>query len=312
MPSRAFDRRAIPSDARFGSWIAADGWACRLLERHQPKGAKVRGSLLFAGGRGDFIEKYLEAHDHWFRAGWNVDAFDWRGQGDSQGDMPGGHLDSFDTLVDDLAGLIEAWQAQTPGPHAVLGHSMGGHVLLRTLADRHPPIDAAVLIAPMVAINTAPLPPSAAEWLASAASWFGWGRQPAWQQSSTPQPAGSMRQHYLTGCSDRYSDELWWWQKKPAFNLGPPSWSWLKAAFASSAALTPARLASVTTPVLLIGTERDRLVSPAAIRAAAARLPRSELLMFDDAAHEILRDRDEVRQRALARIDTFFDAHAGR
>ncbi|HEX6375950.1 MAG TPA: alpha/beta hydrolase [Allosphingosinicella sp.] len=312
MHDEAFDRRAVPADARFGSWAAADGWTHRTLERRQPEGAEVRGSLLFAGGRGDFIEKYLEVHDHWHRAGWNVTAFDWRGQGGSQGDRPGGWLDSFESLVGDLAGLIEDWRARTPGPHAVVAHSMGGHVLLRTLADRHPSIDAAVLVAPMLAINSAPVPPLAAQWLASAATLFGWGRQPAWQQSSLPQPAGSLRQAYLTGCGERYADELWWWERQPAFNLGPPSWGWLKAAYGSSAALTPAGLAGVATPVLLIGTERDRLVSPAAIRAAAVRLPNAELLMFYDSAHEILRERDAVRLAALARIDAFFDRHAPR
>jgi len=308
----AFDRRSIPSGARFGEWKAADGWIVRTLDRAQKEGAEVRGSLLFAGGRGDFIEKYLEAQDHWHRRGWNVAAFDWRGQGASQGDLPGGRIDRFETLIGDLAGLIESWRRDSPGPHVVIAHSMGGHVLLRTLADRHPPIDAAVLIAPMLMINSGPMPPFAAQWLASTASLFGWGGQPAWQQPSTPQPAGSMRQALLTGCAERYSDELWWWEKHPRFNLGVPSWGWLKAAFASFAALTPAKLAGVTIPVLLLGTERDRLVSPAAIRRAAAQLPHAELIMYDDAAHEILRERDEVRLRALAAIDAFIDRHAGR
>lgn len=302
-----FDRRVIPADARFASWTAADGWTYRTLERRQPEGGPVRGSLLFAGGRGDFIEKYLEIHDHWVRRGWNVTAFDWRGQGASQGDKPGGWLDSFETLVGDLAGLILAWKAETPSPHVVVGHSMGGHVLLRTLADRHPAIDAAVLVAPMLAINSAPIPPFAAQWLPSFFSAFGWSRQPA-----TPQAPGSIRQAHLTGCAERYSDELWWWEKQPAFNLGSATWGWLKAAYASSAALNPAKLAGVRTPVLLIGTDRDRLVSPAAIRAAASQLPDSELLMFEDSAHEILRERDAVRLKALARIDAFLDARAPR
>ncbi len=120
MASEMFDRRSIPADARFGGWKAADGWTYRTLERRQEQEAATRGSLLFAGGRGDFIEKYLEAHDHWYRRGWNVTAFDWRGQGASQGDRPGGHLDSFESLVGDLAGLIRTWQAETPGPHAVV------------------------------------------------------------------------------------------------------------------------------------------------------------------------------------------------
>jgi len=312
MASHAFDRRSIPADARFGDWSAADGWIHRTLERRQKEGAATRGSLLFAGGRGDFIEKYLEAHDHWHRRGWNVTAFDWRGQGASQGDRPAGHLDSFETLVGDLAGLIGTWKAATPGPHAVVAHSMGGHVLLRTLADRHPPIDAAVLVAPMLMINSGPMPPFAAQWLASTASMFGWGGQPAWQQPLRAPPAGSMRQANLTTSRDRYSDELWWWEKQPGFNLGAPSWGWLKAAFASCAALGPAKLAGIETPVLLIGTDRDRLVSPAAIRRAASQLPKGELLMFDDAAHEILREADPVRIEALAAIDAFLDRNAAR
>jgi lysophospholipase len=310
MDSPAFDRRSIPIGARFGEWKASDGWTVRTLERRQNKRATSRGSLLFAGGRGDFIEKYLEAQDHWHSLGWNVTAFDWRGQGGSQGTLPGGHIDRFETLVGDLADLIESWRAGSPGPHAVVAHSMGGHVLLRTLADRRPPIDAAVLVAPMLMINSGPMPAFAAQWLATTASQFGLSAVPAWQQPSTPQPAGSMRQSILTGCPDRYGDELWWWEREPSFNLGIPSWGWLKAAFESCAALTPARLAEVEVPVLLLGTERDRLVSPAAIRGAAAHLRRAELVMFVDSAHELLRERDQVRLRAMAAIDGFLDRHA--
>ena len=71
-----------------------------------------------------------------------------------------------------------------------------------------------------------------------------------------------------------------------------------------------AALAQVQTPVLLLGAERDRLVEPRAIREAAARLPAAELLMFKGARHEILRETDDVRLEALARIDAFLDARA--
>jgi lysophospholipase len=312
MDSPPFDRRSIPAGATFGEWEAADGWVVRTLERRQDKGDAVRGSLLFAGGRGDFIEKYLEVQDHWHRRGWDVTAFDWRGQGGSQGNLPGGHLDRFETLVEDLSALIRSWRRGRPGPHVVVAHSMGGHVLLRGLAERSVRIDAAVLVAPMLMINSGPVPPFAAQWLASTASLFGWAGQPAWQRAPIPEPAGSMRQSILTGCAKRYDDELWWWGEHPSFNLGVPSWGWLRAAFQSCAALTPAALAAVETPVLLMGAERDRLVSADAIRRSAGQLPDAELVMYDDSAHEILRERDLVRLRALAAIDSFLDRHAPR
>jgi lysophospholipase len=311
MPTAPFDRRAIPAGAVFSTWKAPDGWPYRLLHWPQEPGkAAVRGSLLFAGGRGDFIEKYLEADAHWHERGWDVTAFDWRGQGGSRGEVVGGHLDSFDPLVDDLTALIADWRSRTPGPHAVIGHSMGGHLLLRTLAERRPPVDAAVLVAPMIRINSGPVPGWAAAWTASAMGAFGFAEQSAWHVPEEPSPAGSLRQSILTGDRARYKDELWWWKREPGFNLGAPSWGWLRAAYASIDRLTPERLRGIDLPVLLVGTERDKLVSPDAIREAAAAIPNAELLMFPDAAHEILREADPVRHLAFERIDAFLDAHA--
>ena len=310
MDGPTFDRRAIPAGAAFSHWQAPDGWSYRIMDWLQPAGGEPRGSLLFAGGRGDFIEKYFEVHHHWHARGWNVTAFDWRSQGGSRGDIAGGHLESLDPLVDDLDALIGDWLAGMPGPHAAVGHSMGGHVLLRTLAERKSPIDAAVLVAPMLAINSGPLPPWGATFVAGAIRTLGWGRLPVWRASDPPPPAGSLRQTYLTSCPERYEDELWWWRKEPGYSLGAPSWGWLDAAYRSCAALTPEKLASVATPILLLGTERDRLVSPAAIGSAAASLPNAELHMFEDAGHEILREADPIRLDALERIDAFLDRNA--
>jgi lysophospholipase len=311
MADMAFDRRAIPPGARLSSWTAPDGWAMRRLDWKQEQGAAVRGSLLFASGRGDFIEKYLEALAHWHGRAWNVTAFDWRGQGGSRGTIRGGHYDSFDPIVADLAALIAAWSADHPGPLVALGHSMGGHALLRVLAEAKPALAAAVLVAPMLGINSGPVPPLAAAASANAMTALGLGRHPAWHQP-TPQPAGSTRQRFLTGCRERYEDELWWWDREPGYQIGAPTWGWLKAAYESIGKLTPERLAAVETPVLLLSADHDRLVSAEAIEDAARRLPNAELVRFPDAAHEILRDADPVRSEAFAAIDRFLDARAPR
>ncbi len=309
MKVNAFDRRAHPAGATFSTWHAGDAWPIRRMDWPQPQGTAPRGSLLFAGGRGDFIEKYLEPMAHWHQRGWNVTSFDWRSQGDSRGTIEGGHLDSFDPLVADGTGLIEQWLGEQPGPHVAIGHSMGGHLLLRILAERPLPLQAAILVAPMIGINTGPIPDWASQMLAQSLSSAGLSSVPAWSQSQDP--SGSARQTFLTACSERYSDELWWLAQQPGFALGAPSWGWLSAAYRSMAGLTPEALASVGVPILFVATERDRLVSAEAIRVAVRALPRAELLMFSDAAHEILREADPVRLEALARIDRFLDEHAG-
>jgi len=275
----------------------------------QAPGDAVRGSLVFAGGRGDFIEKYLEPLGHWHSRGWNVTSFDWRGQGHSRGQISGGNFTDFDPLVRDGGELIENVIQATPGPHVAIGHSMGGHLLLRILAERRPALAAAVLVAPMLAVNSAPLPRPIGRAVARLLGRLAPGRL-VWGERGTGGEARRIRQANLTHCEQRYADETWWKAQVPDFHLGPPSWGWLDAAFRSSARLRAAALEDVRTPVLLIGTERDRLVDTRAIRAAAARLPKAELLMFKDAAHEILRETDAVRLEALARIDGFLDMHA--
>ena len=310
MEQQAIDRRARPAEARFGEWAAPDGWRYRRMDWSRPDAG--RGSLLFAGGRGDFIEKYIEAQHHWHAAGWRVTSFDWRSQGGSRGDIVGGHLDSLDGLVDDLAALIEEWRAATPGPHVVVAHSMGGHILARTLAERRPAIDAAVLIAPMMMVNSFPLAPWAAFWTARLFNLLGRSKAPIWRSGLASAPAGSRRQAHLTSSAERYEDELWWWGREPGYNLGAPSWGWLLAAYRSCAALTAERLAGISVPVLFVATERDRLVSAAAIRRAAAAIPHAELAMFATAGHEILREADPVRTEALARIDDFLGRRAPR
>jgi len=303
--------RVHPAGATFRNWRAPDGWTLRRMDWPQPAGKDVRGGLLFAGGRGDFIEKYLEAFDHWHRAGWNVASFDWRGQGRSQGDIVGGNVDSFDPLVDDLAGLIEDRRRDCAGPQVAIGHSMGGHLLLRTIVERKPGLDAAVLVAPMIAPNSAPIPPWFAPTVADTMCRLGLRAQPIWKVPTTLKRPGSRRQLFLTGSRERYEDELHWWREEPAFNLGLPSWGWMRAAFRSAdRAFAPERLAGVDLPILVIGTDRDRLVSPQAIRRVAGGLPNAVLHMYPEAAHEILREADPVRLDALARIDAFLDARA--
>ena len=309
MGKAANPRRAHPAGARFGTWHAPDGWGLRRMDWPQDGRKKSRGSLLFAGGRGDFIEKYFEAFAHWHGRGWNVTAFDWRGQGASQGEDF--EFDGFDALVDDLSALIADWRKTTPGPHVAIGHSMGGHLLLRTLIGAKPALGAAVLVSPMILVNSAPIPNWLAPGLADVMCRLGFRNRPMWRTPPALQRAGSQRQNFLTGSRERYEDEAWWWARQPGWNLGAPTWAWMCAAFRSgTAAFTRERLAGVDLPVLLLGAERDRLVSPAAIRRVAAQLPQAELEMFPESGHEILREADPIRLRALARIDAFLDEHA--
>jgi lysophospholipase len=305
-----FDRRRIPADATVSMASAPDGWPLRTY--FQPRRGKARGSILWLSGRGDIFEKYLESFDQWAASGRSVTSFDWRGQGGSGrlgADPRVGHVDDFATWIDDLAAFFDDWRHREPGPHFVMGHSMGGHLLLRALAERRIAPDAVVLSAPMLGFDTGPLPFSWAASFAHLMARVTSSRHAAWKSNEKPSLPGVSRQSLLTHDDARYADELWWKKQDSVLVLGPPSWTWLDAAFRSIALLRrPQAVEHITQPILIVGTDGDRLVSPRAIRDFAPRLPHAKLFMLDkNAAHEVLRERDELRDRVMAEITAFLD-----
>ncbi len=308
MQAMTFDRRKFPLNSTITMSLAKDGWPLRTYR--QPATGPQHGSILWLGGRGDIFEKYIEALDAWSREGWSITSFDWRGQGGSGrvGSNPMvGHIDDFSTWIDDLAGFYADWAAREVGPHIIMGHSMGGHLVLRALADRAIAPFKVVLVAPMLGFETGIIPFPVAFWVARVMARLKNELRPAWKRNEKPAPSNASRQGFLTHDADRYADELWWKKANPTLALGPPSWSWLAAAYRSIASLDRrGAIDHISTPILILCAERDALVSARAIHRYSARLPTASVVAFgDDTAHEILREADGPRNRALAAIAEF-------
>jgi lysophospholipase len=299
----------VPADARESRWLAADGHAVRRFDLDVSAGVAPRGSILFMPGRGDGYEKYLETLIHWHRTGWRVTSADWRGQAGSGrfgSDDVTGHIGDFGMWVADLAALWRAWTAETPAPHILAGHSMGGHLALRAAAESAVTPAALVLTAPMLGLTTR-LPPGPMHLAARAMATLGDDRRPAWKWNDKPGEVPASRIDLLTHDAERYSDELFWRAERPELVMGPGSWRWVERAYASMRALSePGVLERMAIPTLILASTADRLVSYSAIARAARRLPNAELMTFgSEARHEILREADPVRDRALAAIDVF-------
>jgi lysophospholipase len=302
-------RRAYPPSARIDTWHARDGWPIRRLVL-EPEGA-CRGGLLLLNGRADMAEKYLEAACHWAERGWRVTSFDWRGQGGSGRlgkDERTGHVDDFVLWLDDLASFYSDL-ANRDGPPVVVAHSMGGHLLLRTLLKGSVIPPAAALVAPMFGLNTGHLPEALAYAAVAFMCRIGDPARSAWSHEGKSLGSDSVRQTVLTHSRDRFEDEQWWRETAPELSVGPPSWGWLKQAMLSCRRLQrEARDGYQRTPLLILGAAADQLVSSGAIRKVTAHLPSARLNLYEQAAHEILREADEVREDAFARIDSFLDS----
>lgn len=285
--------------------------------RYAPAAADghVRGSLLFLNGRADMIEKYTETLCDWSAQGWAATSFDWRGQGGS-GRLAShpllGHIDDFSVWIDDLTHFVADWQAQHPPPHVIVAHSMGGHLLLRALEEGRVSCDAAVLVAPMLGINAKWLPAPAGQWIANIMCAIGLSHSPVWPHEDLSQVMMALKQARLTHSDPRFAGEMAVRRAHPEWCIGAPSWGWLRAAYRSTRRLEASPVIDrLMTPLLILATSADRLVSPRAIARFAQRLPNARLHFYGkESAHEILREVDSVRDDALRRIDRFLDEAA--
>ncbi len=304
------DRRAIPREATESLWQAADGHSLRRIDWKQP--ASQRGSLLFLPGRGDFYEKYLESLGEWHRDGWQVTAADWRGQAGSGrlgDDKMTGHIDDFDDWIADLGQFWREWKSNRSGPHVIVAHSMGGHIVTRALIAEVLDPDAVVLSAPMLGMAGPPLPLPLLHTAAKVMAGVGPRTRPAWKWSEKPGELPARRRELLTHDDERYDDEIWWRENRPELAMGPGSWGWVERAYASTRVIEKAgALEGVDVPVLIVSTSDDKLVRHDACVRAAKRLPKGELLAFGpEARHEILREAPQIRDRAMAGIAEFLD-----
>ena len=134
------------------SLTTADGLSLHV--QHWPAAAPARGSVLIVHGLGEHAMRYQHVARHLNERGWNVVGYDHRGHGRSGGAK--GVLNQGDDLVRDLAAVIDDVRARHTGPLVLLGHSLGGLIAARFVAEGtnaapaawHRPVDALVLSSP--------------------------------------------------------------------------------------------------------------------------------------------------------------------
>jgi len=105
-----------------------------------------QGSAILVHGLGEHGGRYGEVAARLGTAGWRVFCHDHRGHGLSDG--PRGRLRHDEDLVADLAVVVDHVRSVSPGPLLLLGHSLGGVVAGRFVAEARRPVDLLVLSSP--------------------------------------------------------------------------------------------------------------------------------------------------------------------
>jgi pimeloyl-ACP methyl ester carboxylesterase len=267
-----------------------DGGEIHVLERGDgPPIVLVHGITLAARIWGYQLRDLAATH--------RVIAIDQRGHGRSRAGRDPADLTRLGT---DLLAVLEALDLHDA---VVVGHSMGGMVLLRLLADRPESVSARVAGVGLVATSGGPL-----------------SRLPYWELlARTLARLVALRLHRLDGVGRGLlpPGDLAYLIARRSFGAGPrPAHVELARATIDDTSVAvvgellgdvmtvdlSSRLGGVEVPALIIVGSRDRLTPAWHARRLAATLPRAELLTLAGGGHMVMLERPHELAAALERF----------
>lgn len=270
----------------------------------------AQATAILLTGWSEFIEKYFETIRDLQARGFAVVTMDWRGQGLSERygrKRACGHIDDFNSYAEDIALLSdEATRRGFPGPQILMSHSMGGAPALQLLANGDRRFAAAVLCAPMTQIFANPVTRGLVFALSSAAVLAG-------AKYAAARPARGVKEGFennpLTSDPGRYRIFTDLKAADPEAVIDGPSLGWVRAASNAIAQLHRAKFFErLATPILIISAGEDALVKSDDHKVLAARHPMISRVLIEGARHEILMERDELRNQYWSAFDGFISA----
>ena len=303
---------------------APDGGTCLFLRTEDglqiraaiwpAPGGHARGTVVVAPGRAEFIEKYYAVIASLRDRGFAVATLDWRGQGGSARELANprkGHVDDFLLYERDLKALTDHLAAiAAPQPWFGLGHSMAGAVFLAAARRGELPFARMVLSAPLIDLHGLRYPRGARA-LAETLDFAGLGASFIPGGGGTASLTRPFANNPLTSDAVRYGQAAEFLAQESRLGIGDPTIGWLNAAFRAMRPFEdiefPRRL---VLPALIVAAGADTIVSTPAAERFGARLKAGQTLVIPRARHEILFERDSLRDQFWAAFDTFIPGTA--
>ncbi|GAB4358276.1 MAG: alpha/beta hydrolase [Oricola sp.] len=285
-----------------------DGFSIRHARFHAQT-HPAKGTVVILQGRNETIEKYFETVSDLLANGFDVVAFDWRGQGGSErffSRTDAGYVDSFDQYATDLETVFE--EIVLPDcrpPYFFLGHSTGALVALYVAPSYVNRVRRMVLSAPFLGLPVSDFKRSAMRAITRLMGFLGLGNVYV-----SGGPAKRLRKPFerntLTSDPARYARNIEISAENGDLALGGPSATWMAAVFdAIETVSDPVHMARTTIPTLVLMAGEEQVVSNKAIALQTGRLRSASLLTIDGARHEMLQEADAYREQFLAALHAF-------
>lgn len=303
-PEGLEERFTRPDGFRFGSF-EREGRKIRYGTAF-PKDSLPDAVIVCLPGLSEPIEKYYETARDLLNQNFAVWIIDWMGQGGS-----GRYLDNphkrhsvnFDEDVKDLHHLISEYVIHSSVipdrgriPMAMLSHSLGGNIGMRYLQDHDNIFECAGFSGPFYGIpGVSNLPDPVLLPLARVFKEIAGGKyakgQKDWLPETRPHNPGEGQ-----FSSDPVRDTLHtkWLDANPELQIGGVTYGWVYEALISCRKIRKSA-PDIQTPSIIGLAGLDSIVHNGAIRKVHGLLPNAKLLEFQDAQHEIMMEKDHIR-----------------
>jgi len=263
-----------------------------------------RGAIVVSPGRGQPFMAFCETVYDLRDTGYDFYLVDHRGQGWSGrliDDPERSYVEAFDDYVADLDVVMREIVQPSRYPRVVaLAHSMGGAIATR-YAELHPHVfTQLVLSAPMHAVDTKQYPEPFALLLATAATIAGQGSDYAPTQVP-PDAAAAFAGNDQTHSAARWAQYAVLWQRFPELLVGGSTFRWLKEILVGTLAVRTWSF-TIDTPMLILQAGDDAYVKAWGQDEVCRRAAHCQERFFPHAYHDLLNERDAVRDEVLANI----------
>lgn len=266
-----------------------------LFTRHFPAGSDPRAYMVIVHGLCEHSGRYEQMAEFLNKRGIRVTAYDQRGHGQSGGAR--GHVQDFDHLTDDLMQMIQKCRQQMDEnenlPLLILGHSMGGLVVLRFAQRFGNTVSGVIASSPALApaVSIPPVKAALGHLMSRIRPQLTFDNQLAPEHISHDD---SVVQAYI-------SDPL---------VLGRVS-ARLFTEMTKTMERTHQDAPLLSAPLLLQAAGDDRLVNPDASRKFFEHIGSSDktLHVYPGLFHEIYNEEPSLRQQVLTDLETWLESH---
>ncbi len=297
----------IASRTRF-YWVDENGIRLRVMLVTSAR-TEPRGSIILFPGRTEFIEKYLETVEDLTARGFTVLVIDPRGQGLSDrltSDRIRSYVGNFQDYADDLAGIVSQFTPLLPKPHIVMGHSMGGCVVLQAVISGVMRPSAVVCSAPMLGLYDVATPILIT--MVRVLSALGMAKKELPFQRGRAGIPVPFESNKLTSDPERYKSWAAYFNNVERIRLGPPTYGWIVEAMRGMNFVNK-NADKLKIPALIVAAGADPIVDPASNQLFAENAG-ATFAVVPGALHELFLERDEYRDQFFSAFDSFLDANA--